>query len=163
MVCRHPSINRTNGRASVICRQQRPVCGNYCIFRSGGTMKAARSLARAVPALTICVTSIQNGPTGMWAYFLRASRGSNGSTATEEAAFASRGGLASGAIESGMGVLDFVSDSLAAGRGIRVLTVVDAFTRDIADTRAARSPEIRAWSPTHAVSGIHTAVSDVPD
>src|ERR1019366_4790814 len=45
---------------------------NYCILRPGGTMKAARSLACADPAPTMRATSIQNGPTGMWAYFLRA-------------------------------------------------------------------------------------------
>jgi hypothetical protein len=45
---------------------------SYCILRSGGTTKAARSFACAVPALTMRATSIQNGPTGMWAYFLRA-------------------------------------------------------------------------------------------
>ena len=47
---------------------------NYCILRSGGTMGNAVSplACCAVPALTIRATSIQNGPTGMWAYFLRA-------------------------------------------------------------------------------------------
>lgn len=45
---------------------------SYCILRFGGTMKAARSPACAVPALTIRATSTQNGPTGMCAYFLRA-------------------------------------------------------------------------------------------
>ena len=55
------------------CERPSVVVGrNYCIFRSGETTKAAPSLASAVPALTIRAASSQNGPTGVWAYFLRA-------------------------------------------------------------------------------------------
>ncbi|MBV8707230.1 MAG: transposase family protein [Acidobacteriaceae bacterium] len=46
------------------------------------------------------------------------------------------------------GALDFVSDALATGRGIRVLTVVEAFTREClvleVDTSLSRQPVTRA-------------------